>query len=475
MSNSAGFRARIVVPLIAAITMLMDTTDATVLATALPVLARDLSVSLISLKLALATYLVAFAAMVPVSGWLADRFGARRIFVASIATFLIGSALCAAQSTLLGLVASRAVQGAGGAMMIPVGRLIVLRGVSKSEMVQALAWVTVPALMGPAIGPLVGALVTQTLGWRWIFLINVPIGVLAIALALWLIPRLPPAPVVPLDTLGFVLSALGLGAGLFGLSSLGEPLIPAPIALTTMAVGVLAMGVYLWRARERKDALVDPRLFRHHTLSVGIVSGTLFRMSGGAAAFLLPLLFQAGLGLSILTSGILSGLFAFGGLTMRALAPWILTSFGFRPTLIAGTVVSAAAFVGLGFIQAVNYWVIVPLLVFAGFAQALVFTGITGLVFADATEEEMGRATGLAAVSQQVGLTAGISVAALVLQTGAHRGQSVQPQLADFPTAFWTMSGVLLVTAVSLLRLQAGEARALRHRPEHTLRQHEKT
>jgi EmrB/QacA subfamily drug resistance transporter len=469
-----GIRARLIVPLVVALSMLMETMDATVLATALPVLAQDLSVPVLSLKLALSTYLVAFAAMVPVSGWLADRFGARRVFVAAMVVFLAGSALASIQTGLPGLVFSRAVQGAGGAMMVPVGRLIVLRGVAKEDMVQALAWVTVPALMGPAIGPLLGAVVTDTLGWRWIFLINLPVGLVAIGLALWLIPRVPAEPVTPLDRAGFVLSGFGLGAGLFGLSTLGEHLVSTPAALAAMAGGVVLLGVYRQRAKGREDALLDPRLFRHHTLSVGIVSGTIFRMSGGAAAFLLPLLFQIGLGLSIVTSGILSGLFALGGLTMRALAPRVLDGFGFRHTLIAGTLTEAAAFVGLGFVQSADYRMIVPLVVIAGLAQALVFTGLNGLVFADATEEEMGRATGLAAVTQQIGLTAGIAVAALVLQAGGDPAPTAPPLLGHFPAAFWTMAGVLLLTTATLLRLRKGEAASLRHHPAHAHRQHDR-
>lgn len=474
MTATQDFRARVVVPLIVALAMLMETTDATVLATALPVLSKDLSVPVLSLKLALSTYLIAFAAMVPVSGWLADRFGARRVFVAAMVVFLTGSVLCAMQSTLTGLVLSRAVQGAGGAMMVPVGRLIVLRGVAKDEMVQALAWVTVPALMGPALGPLVGATVTQMLGWRWIFLINLPVGLIAVALALVLIPRTPPEPVAPLDGAGFVLSMLGLAAGLFGLSCLGEHLVPTPVALGAMAAGAAILTLYLLRARGRSDALLDPRLFRHHTFAVGIVSGTIFRMSGGAAAFLLPLLFQIGLGLPILVSGLLSGLFALGGLTMRVLAPRLLDRFGFRRTLIAGTLVSTAAFVGLGMVQSVNYPLIVPLVVLAGFAQALVFTGLNGIVFVDATEEEMGRATGLSAVSQQVGLTAGISLSAFVLQMGGNPAPDAPPQLAHFPAAFWASAAVLLLTVVSLTALRKGEAAALRHRADHSFRPHDR-
>jgi EmrB/QacA subfamily drug resistance transporter len=458
-------RARVIVPLVVSLAMLMETTDATVLATALPVLARDLSVPVLSLKLALSTYLIAFAAMVPVSGWLADRYGARRVFVAAMLVFLTGSAFCAMQSTLTGLVVSRALQGAGGAMMVPVGRLIVLRGVRKSDMIQALAWITVPALVGPALGPLLGAAVTTTLGWRWIFLINLPVGALAILLALLLIPRVAPEPVQPLDRAGFVLSALGLGTCLFGLSCIGEHLVSTPVALGAIMSGLVLIVVYARRASSRMDALIDPRLFRHHTFSVGILTGLIFRMSGGAAAFLFPLLFQVGLGLSILTSGLLSGLFALGGLTMRAMAPRILDRFGFRRTLIAGTLISAGSFAALGFVQGVTYTLIVPAVVVAGFAQALVFTGLNGIVFVDVTEEEMGRATGLSSVTQQAGLTAGISLSAFELQIGGNPAPTAAPELAHFPPAFWATAAVLVIAALCILSLRKGEAAALRHRP----------
>lgn len=171
------------VPLIVALALLMETMDSTILATALPVVASDIQTPVLSLKLALATYLISLAALVPASGWVADRFGAKRVFIAAMLVFLAGSALCATQTTLVGLVLARALQGAGGAMMVSVGRLIVLRSVAKKDLVQALSFVVMPALVGPAVGP-VGALVTAALGWRWIFLIDLPVGVIAIWLAL---------------------------------------------------------------------------------------------------------------------------------------------------------------------------------------------------------------------------------------------------------------------------------------------------
>ncbi|MBN2629286.1 MAG: MFS transporter [Rhodobacteraceae bacterium] len=466
MATGTDMRARVIVPLVVALAFLMETTDATVLATALPVVARDLSVSVLSLKLALSSYLVAFAVMVPVSSWLADRHGARRIFVAAMVVFLLGSALSAMQSTLTGLVWSRSLQGAGGAMMVPVGRMIVVRGVAKSELVRALAWVTVPGLLGPALGPLVGALVTQSLGWRWVFLINLPIGLVAVALALALIPRLPPEPASRLDLPGFLASAVGLGGLLLGVSTLGEHLIPTWVAVGLMGLGVLALAAYARRARGRDDALLDLRLFRYRLFSIGLLSGTLFRMSGGAAAFLLPLLFQIGLGLSITVSGLLSGSFAFGGLTMRALAPAILDRFGFRRTLSAGTLLNALCFMALGLIQSTDLRVLLPLLIGAGFLQALIFTGLNGLVFAEPDGREVGSATSFSAVSQQVGLTLGISVAALVLQAGGDPSPAGAVHLSHFPAAFRTIALVLLLSILPLLRMHRGEAQMLHHQAD---------
>lgn len=464
-----GWLARNLVPLIVALALLMETTDATVLSTALPAISRSIHSPVLSLKLALATYLIALAALVPASGWVADRFGAKRVFVAAMLVFLAGSVLCAMQTSLGGLILSRGLQGAGGAMMVPVGRLIVLRSVSKQDMVQALAYVTVPALIGPAIGPVLGAVLTTTFGWPSIFLVNLPIGGIAIALALLYLPNISEPVRTRFDPLGFLLSASGLAALMFGMSAFGGHAVSSPTAVTISLCGIVSLALFFARARKRSDALLDARLLAWRTFRVGVIGGMLFRSSGGAAAFLLPLLFQVGFGLSILMSGGLSALYALGGLTMRMLAPKFIDRFGFRPVLIVGTALSGLCTAGFGFVHSPVYGVLVPLLIVAGFAQALVFTAVNGIVFADMREDQMSHATSFSAVTQQFSLTLGIAISAYVLQLGGGASPAALPTVAHFGPAFWAIAAVSMFSVFSFMKLRRGDGAALRHR-EHNVR-----
>lgn len=462
---------RNMVPLIVALALLMEQMDSTILSTALPVIARDIHAPVLSLKLALATYLISLAAFVPASGWLADRFGAKRVYIAAMLVFLAGSALCAVQSHLVGLVLARGLQGAGGAMMVPVGRLIVLRSVARKDLVQALAYVVMPALVGPAVGPVVGATVTTALGWRWIFLINLPIGVIAILLALRYLSNVGAPVRERFDVPGFLLLALGLGASMFGLSALDGDVLPAPIAIGLLGAGPALLCAYFLRSGRREDALLDARLLGVRTFRIGVLGNLQFRLSGGAAAFLLPLLFQVGFGLSIIVSGLLSALYALGVLAMRGFGSRILDRFGFRPVLILGTVASCACTAGFGFVHHLHYAVLIPLLIVAGFLQAVVFTAASGLAFADIPEARMSRATSFSAVAQQLSLTIGIAIPAFVLQFAGGLSPGGAPSLASFGPAFWIAAACAMTSLGSYLQLRPGDGAALRHR-ERALRHH---
>jgi len=449
----------------------METIDSTILATALPQISADIKVPILSLKLALATYLIALAAFVPASGWIADRFGAKRVFIAAMLVFMGGSLLCAMQTSLGGLIACRALQGMGGAMMVPVGRLIVLKSAPKAEMVAALAYLTVPALIGPAVGPLLGAVLTKSLGWQSIFLVNIPLGLIAVALALRLVPNIAEEKVPHLDFGGMMLSASGLAAFMFGISAAGGHVVPNSLALALAGGGLVLLLVYFRRVRARDDALLDPRLFRQRTFMVGVVGGALFRTSGGAAAFLLPLLFQLGFGLSILMSGALSACYAFGGLTMRMLAPRVIDAFGFRVTLLAGGAISAVLTAAFALQTALNYALLIPLLIAAGLMQALVFTAVNGIAFADIEESRMSHATSMSAVSQQVAMSVGIAVAAFVLQIGGNPAANAPPVLAEFALPFVVVAGLSSTSLLLFARLRRSDGNVLRYH-EHLVRHH---
>ena len=235
-------------PLIVACALFMENTDSTVIATSLPAIAQSLGEDPIALKLALTSYLVSLAVFIPISGWMADRFGARTIFRTALAIFMFGSVLCAMSNSLLAFVGARFLQGMGGAMMVPVGRLVILRSVQKSELVSALAYLTIPALVGPVVGPMLGGFITTYFDWRWIFFINIPIGLVGIVLASLFFEDIREEDVAPLDIRGFLLSSFGFAALMLGLATGGRHLVPVAVSWLAVACGVVALVAYWFHA-----------------------------------------------------------------------------------------------------------------------------------------------------------------------------------------------------------------------------------
>ena len=294
---------KIIVPLIVACALFMENLDSTVISTALPAIALDLQQDPIALKLALTSYLLTLAVFIPISGWMADRFGPRTVFQLAIVVFTVGSVLCGFSTSLLDFVIYRIIQGLGGAMMTPVGRLVVLRLIPKHEFVSAFAWLVIPALIGPLIGPPLGGFITELFSWRWIFWINIPIGVLGILLAIRYIENIREENVPPLDAKGFVLSGIGLAGLAFGLTTIGQAFMPTSISLAMLGVGA-AFDLRLCAARARHAiSAARSQLLTIPTFRASVVGGSLFRVGIGALPFLLPLMFQIGFGLSPLQSG----------------------------------------------------------------------------------------------------------------------------------------------------------------------------
>jgi MFS family permease len=320
---------RIIVPLIIACALFMENMDATVITTALPAIAADLGVDPISLKLALTAYLLSLAVFIPISGWMADRFGALTIFRAAIVVFTLGSAACGFAQGLGDLVAYRIVQGLGGAMMVPVGRLVILRTVPKHELVQALTWLIIPALLGPMFGPPLGGFITTYFHWRWIFWINIPIGILGLLLATRYIENFREKNPPPLDKLGFVLSGIGLTGLAFGFTIFGQSLLPPVAAVPLLLVGAGFTYAFVRHARGLKNPLMNLKLLKVHTFRASVIGGFLFRIGIGATAFLLPLFFQIGFGLSPFESGMLTFWGAAGAMILRPTVPFILRRLRF--------------------------------------------------------------------------------------------------------------------------------------------------
>lgn len=409
---------RILVPLIVACALFMENLDSTVLSTSLPAIAADFGVSPIHLKLALTSYLIALAIFIPASGWLADRFGARLIFRAAILTFTAGSILCGLSHSIGMIVAARVIQGIGGSMMVPVGRLVILRTVSKAELVGSLAWLTVPALIGPVVGPPVGGFITTYFAWPWIFWINVPVGLLGFVLATLFIPDVHGDERAAFDWLGFILSGAGLASLMAGSTTLGLGLLPPLIVTALLVTGIALIVAYVVHSRRPSlRPIIDLTLIRIPTFRHTLTGGLLFRIGIGAMPFLLPLLLQLGFGMSPFQSGLITFASAIGAISMKFVAPPLLKRFGFRRIFISNTFITSA-FVAMpaAFVLGFPVWLMTALLLVSGFFRSLQFTSINALAFADVPLRRMSQATTLTSVAQQLSLSLGISIGAITLQ-----------------------------------------------------------
>jgi EmrB/QacA subfamily drug resistance transporter len=453
---------RMLIPLIVACGLFMENLDSTVLSTSLPAIAADLHVEPVSLKLALTTYLLSLAVFVPISGWVADKYGARNVFMAAIAVFTSGSALCGLSNSLPELILFRIVQGLGGAMMVPVGRLVILRSVEKSEMISALAWLTIPALIGPAIGPPLGGFITTYFHWRWIFYINVPIGALGLILTWNFIANVTEFETPPLDKTGFALSGVGLSAFVFGLAILGENAGSLTFGFLLAAGGIAILAAYVRHARRTPNPVIDLKLLSIPTFRAGVIGASFFRIGVGAIPFLLPLMLQLSFGLTPFQSGMITFAAAAGALIMKTTAAPIIRTFGFRRVLIVNALISSCFMAVNGFYTAATpHLVIVAILLAGGFFRSLQFTAVNALSYADIEQANMSRATSFASVAQQVALSLGVAIGALILQ--AARGLSGETQFvqSDFAIAFWIVAAIGATSVIWFLRLPIGAGEAL--------------
>ena len=407
-----------VIPLIVATALFMENMDSTVIATSLPAIAADIGTSPLTLKLAITSYLLSLAVFIPASGWTADRFGARMVFALAVGVFMIGSIGCALSSSVTNFVFARILQGMGGAMMTPVGRLVLLRTIDKSALVNAMTWVTVPALIGPVVGPPLGGFITTYLSWHWIFLINIPIGLLGIFMAMKFIDPIKSIDPERFDLYGLVLAGVGLAGIAFGLSVAGLNLLPWSIVAALVGVGSISMTLYVIHARRTGSPVLDFSLMRLPTLRASILGGFLFRLGIGALPFLLPLLMQIGFGLTPFQSGLVTFASSAGAMGMKALAARIIRAFGFRNLMTVNAVISSF-FLGACALFTVStpLLLIMIILVVGGFFRSLQFTAINTVAYAEVETAQMSRATTLVSVNQQLAVSAGVAVGAFSVET----------------------------------------------------------
>lgn len=448
---------RILIPLIIACALFMENLDSTVLSPSLPAIAVDLGEDPIALKLAVTSYLLSLAIFIPASGWVADRFGARLIFRLAIIIFVAGSILCGLSSGIEGLIIGRIIQGMGGAMMVPVGRLVILRSIAKTELVGALAWLTVPALIGPILGPLVGGFITTYVSWRWIFWINVPIGFAGVYLASRFLPDVRAEDPGPFDARGFGLLGAGLAATVVGSTSFGLGYLPLEANIALLAGGLVLLGIYVWHAGRLERPILDLSLLRIATFRASILGGSLFRIGVGATPFLLPLMLQFGFGLNAFQSGMLTFVAGIGALAMKISAQPILRAFGFRNALIGNSIVASLFIAAPAFFTEVTpVQAMMAALLIGGFFRSLQFTAVNALAYADIDQARMSRATGFTSVVQQLSVSFGVSIGAFVLEWVRFTRGDAAILADDFPTAFLVVAGISLMSIVFFLRLPPG-------------------
>lgn len=404
-----------VLPWLVAVAFFMENLDISILNTAIPVIAQDLGTSALSLKAVLTTYTLALAIFIPVSGWVADRYGTRRVFRMAVALFTLGSLLCGLSTNLHMLVASRFVQGVGGAMMVPVGRIALIRAYPRSEMLTMMNYVVIPALVAPLVGPFIGGFMVHWLPWRSIFFVNIPIGLVG----WWMIRRYMPdyrgTKVPPLDGLGMLLFGSGIALLSYVLEVFGEhswP--PVEIALMFLASCTLLLAYALY-ARRIPDPLLYMPLFLVRTFRISVLGGIITRLGIGGVPFLLPLLYQVGLGYSPLMAGLLTMPLAVAAIGMKIMSGPLLKRFGHRRVLIWNTVLLGInlmlyTFIGIG----TPIMVIVLLSLTQGLFSSLQFTCMNSLTYADVRDERASQASSIAGTAQQLALSFGVATASLV-------------------------------------------------------------
>ena len=455
MANQSPMTRSRLIPLTVAAALFMENMDSSVIATSLPAIAADLGEDPVILKLAFTAYLISFAVFIPLSAWLSAAFGAHNLFRAAIAMFTLASMACAAAWSLETLVAARALQGLGGAMMMPVGRAVMIRTIAKEDFVNAMAYVTIPALIGPLAGPLLGGFITTYFHWRWIFWINLPAGLLAFTMATLHMPDVRDT-VRKLDLGEYLLASLGLAALVGGFTVFSGDFVPRWLAVSLAACGVVCIAAYVQRARRNPEPLADLNLLRIATLRSSLLGGMFFRAGAGAIAFLLPLMLQLGFGLTALQSGALTFVTAIGAIALKFTASPILRALGFKQVLIGNAVISACFLVGYGLLTPQTpHWIIFALLLVGGYFRSLQFTSLAAVAYADVKGEDTAQASMLFSVAQQFAISFGVAFAALVLDVS--RGSGVLAP-KDFTAAFFAMAALMLLAALAHRRLPANAA-----------------
>jgi EmrB/QacA subfamily drug resistance transporter len=441
-----------IVPAIIGCALFMELLDATAVLTALPQMATEFGEPALRMNLVVSLFLLAAALFVPVSGWAADRFGPRRVFVSAIVLFTVSSLACALSSSLLQLCCARLAQGAAGAMMVPVGQVILMRWSSRENLLRAMSFLAIPGLIGPMLGPPLGGLLVTYLSWEWIFLINLPIGALGVCLVLRHIPDYPPLVVAPLDARGLLLSGVTLACLVFGFESLGHSLLDKRWIATLLVLGACGAWLYAQHAKRCAHPAIDFGLLRIPSFGMAFWGGSLFRLGSGAQPFLLVLLFQVGFGFSALDAGLLTLAGGAGMLTMKFMSVRIVNRIGYRTSLFISSLIGGALISLCALLRAdTPYPLIMALLYLGGMIRSLQFSTLGALTYIDVPSERASRASSFSAMSIQFGMSLAVGAAAVGLNLIVALRGHAQVQADDLSAAIF-ISGLLCMTSCLVFR-----------------------
>ena len=457
MEAGAGAYSKRLLPWLVAVAFFMESLDTTILNTAVPAIAKALHVVPLSMKAVLSSYTLSLAVFIPISGWMADRFGTRRVFASAIGIFTLGSFLCGISSNIHLLVACRVLQGCGGAMMVPVGRLTMVRTFAKSELVRAMSFVAIPGLIGPMLGPIAGGLIVGYFHWRVIFFVNLPIGVIGLCLVYLHLPDYREKS-DPLDVVGLILFGSGIALLSYVLEVFGEHTLSVPEIFGLLAISIVLLAGYGRHATKSAFPLLRLSLFRIRTFRAA-VSGSFFtRLGIGGIPFILPLLYQVGLGFTPIQSGLLMTPQAVAAMSLKPAMPAILARFGYRAVLVSNTVIlglliALFATIGVG----TPVWLMVALAFCFGFFSSLQYTSMNTLVYADVTEEQASSASSIASTMQQMSISFGVATASLATAFFIpDRFHSSAPEMIrGIHQAFFVLGGLTVLSTIVFRKLKS--------------------
>jgi EmrB/QacA subfamily drug resistance transporter len=454
--SSGARKFSLAIPITIAGSQFMEGLDSTILGTSLPQMADSLGATPAELSLAITSYLLSLAVFIPVSGWIADRFGARQVYCAAILLFTLGSVLCGLSRNIEMLIGARVLQGLGGAMMSPVGRLIILRSFPKEDLLKAMNYMLVPGLTGPMLGPVIGGFITTYFSWHWIFFINIPIGIAGIVLTLTLIENIAMPRPAAFDFKGFVIIGLGLALAQLAIENLGRGMIAVEAEAALLVAAPLILFAYYRYAWGREGAVLNLGLFQVRSFAVSVGAGAFCRIGIGAMPFLMPLLFQLGWGLDPFHSGMLSFVSSFGDVLIVFWVRPILRLLGARTVLIGNEVLVAGAIAGLALFDATStYWVLVPYLFLFGLMRSLQYTCLSTLAYAELSPPLMSQGTSISSVAMRLFMSAGVAIAATLISLLVPHGTPAAT--SDFAPIFVFFGVVVLLPIWGFAKLRRSD------------------